>query len=209
MNNSILKTMRSVDLVSELLSGVLAGLFTAAMPFILFCGLSAHAAPAEVLIIRHAEKPAQGNHLNDRGQQRAQALVPFFETNPSVLDFGVPVAIYASSPKDSSGSYRAIETVEPLAAGLKISINEDYTKKDYDQMITEIISDKDYNGQSVLISWEHNKIPDIVKAFGWESAPDTWDDDVFDRVWILKFVGNQVISFKNIPQHILPGDDVN
>src|SRR5665213_1161111 len=80
----------------------------------------ASATPAQIVIIRHGEKPKSGPDLDARGYQRAHALVGFFEKNPAMLRFGRPVAIYAMAPKtqvdpsDDEGSLRAIETVQPL-----------------------------------------------------------------------------------------------
>lgn len=39
---------------------------------------SLHAAPAQIIIIRHAEKPPEGNQLSIKGMERAAALIPFF-----------------------------------------------------------------------------------------------------------------------------------
>jgi hypothetical protein len=50
------------------------------------------AAPAEIIMIRHGEKPPSGNELNDQGWQRANALAGFFTSEPAVLTFGTPVA---------------------------------------------------------------------------------------------------------------------
>ena len=56
------------------------------------------ATPAQILIIRHGEKSEDGNGLSERGFARARALVQFFSSQPSMLEFGTPVAIYAGSP---------------------------------------------------------------------------------------------------------------
>ena len=58
----------------------------------------ASAMPAQVVIIRHGEKPAEGNGLNARGFQRAAALPQFFQNNPTVTAFGPAAAIYAMKP---------------------------------------------------------------------------------------------------------------
>jgi len=42
---------------------------------------SLHADPAQVILIRHAEKPEQGHDLSLPGRQRAAALVPYFREN--------------------------------------------------------------------------------------------------------------------------------
>ena len=168
------------------------------------------AAPAEVLLIRHAEKPDSGPDLNARGYQRAQALVQFFETSPEVTRFGTPVAIYGAAPKKKGGSVRSIETVAPTAKALGLEVDTDYTKKDVEDAADEVMKTKAYDGKTVLMAWEHKKIPDLAAAFGVDDAPDTWASDVFDRVWVIDFDDDgNVTSFQNLPQHVLPGDSEN
>ena len=55
----------------------------------------AFAGPAQVIIIRHAEKPPVGDDLTPKGRQRAAALVPYFLETPEVLEYKLPAAIYA------------------------------------------------------------------------------------------------------------------
>ena len=47
--------------------------------------------PDQVIIIRHAEKPEEGEDLTAKGRQRAAALAPFFQDGEHLT----PVAIYA------------------------------------------------------------------------------------------------------------------
>lgn len=97
------------------------------------------ATPAQIILIRHAEKPETGNELNERGWQRANALPYFFENNPEILRFGWPVALYAMSPKDETGSVRAIQTVTPLANYLGLGIHVSFKKNDVDPLMNEIM----------------------------------------------------------------------
>ncbi len=166
----------------------------------------AFAAPAQVIIIRHGEKPPSGPDLDEQGYARAQALVGFFQNNPAVTQFGTPAAIYAMDPKGPNGSMRAIETVTPLAQALGQSIDTDYKRKDIPQLVQDILGNPAYDGKMVLICWEHSVIPDIVDAFGWTSAPQSWAGSSFDRAWVLDFTGSQVTGFTDVPEHVLPVD---
>ena len=77
----------------------------------------AQAMPAQVVIIRHAEKyedPGQ-IHLSPKGRTRALALAELFQSEPRVLEFGRPAAIIAQSPTGKKPSRRCLETVAPLA----------------------------------------------------------------------------------------------
>ncbi|MBF0501414.1 MAG: histidine phosphatase family protein [Candidatus Riflebacteria bacterium] len=176
---------------------VLAGLFPAGA----FC------APAQVIIIRHGEKPSSGNELSDQGRQRALALVGFFRNNPAVTKFGTPMEIYAMAPKGPDGSLRAIETVTPLARDLSLTINENFQKDDISGLVADIMHKPNYKGKMVLICWEHKIIPTIPTAFGWTSGPESWPgSEVYDRAWIMNFTDDKVTSFQDLPQHLLPGD---
>ena len=77
------------------------------------------ATPAQVLIIRHAEKPASGPDLSPQGYQHAQELVSYFESNPEVTQYGRPFAIYAMANNSADSGLRPIETVTPLAHALR------------------------------------------------------------------------------------------
>jgi hypothetical protein len=66
---------------------------------VLFFASSLLAEPAQVIIIRHAEKPEDGNELSLEGRERAAALAPYFLANLDLLEFGPPVAIYAQAQK--------------------------------------------------------------------------------------------------------------
>ncbi len=176
--------------------------------WMLTAGSFGFATPAQVIIIRHGEKIDDVNpNLSPRGKLRAKALVGFFSTNSDVLSFGPLVAIFATEPK-AGGSLRSIQTVTPLAEKLGLAINHDFTKADTLSLVRSIMQNSTYQGRSVLISWVHDSIPNIAKTFGATSAPMTWDSKVFDRVWILRFSDNKV-AFKDIPQHLLPGDSPN
>ena len=177
---------------------------------LMFCSLNgfdipAHAKPAQVVIIRHAEKSSDEDpDLSPRGSQRAQALVGFILTNAKINLFGPPVAIYATEPQ-SDGSVRAIKTVTPLAEKLQLTINHDFTKKNVSNMVDSILRNRSYDGRTVLISWVRNTIPEVADDFG-AQAPSSWPSEIFDRAWILTFDKSGVIRFEDIPQRLLPGD---
>ena len=168
--------------------------------------LPARAAPAQVIIIRHGEKPDTGNELSPQGFQRADALVGFFEHNPAVTRYGAPAAIYAMDPKDVDGSLRPIETVTPLAKALGLAINHDYMKEQLPELVSAVMTNPAYDGKTVLICWEHKMIPPMAQDFGWNAAPTAWAGSVFDQAWVLSFDGGSASSFQIVPEHVLPGD---
>lgn len=172
------------------------------------CAGCLDAAPAQVIIIRHAEKPHTGNSLSlsTKGKERAEALVPFFMETNEFLTYGTPVAIYAMKPSKADPSERSIETVKPLAQVLKLTIKQNHDRNDYKQLVNEILNDPTYHGRLVLISWDHTVIPDIARAFKAFQAPGRWQPEIFDRVWLLNFAPDGKVTFQNIPQRLMYGD---
>ncbi len=163
------------------------------------------AQPAEVILIRHAEKPAVGNELNQKGRERAAALVAYFLETPELLEFKTPVAIYAPlATRDHS--VRSAETVAPLAEALRIPLNRSFRKDETAQLAHEILHDKRYDGRTVVICWEHKVIPLIAKALGAAGAPDKWHGEAFDRTWVIKFSPGSTPTFQDLPQRLMFGD---
>ncbi|MFA6584529.1 MAG: hypothetical protein WCS77_09555 [Elusimicrobiaceae bacterium] len=167
---------------------------------------SVFAAPAQVVILRHAEKPEVGNELNKQGWRRAYALVGFFRFNKHMNKFGAPAAIYAMAPKDAQGTLRPIQTITPTAKELGLPIRTNYKKKEEAALVKEIMSAKAYDGRTVLVCWEHHAIEKMVEEFGWKGKLRAWPDEVYDRAWVLTFDGRHVKDLKDMPQRVLPGD---
>ena len=165
------------------------------------------ALPAQVLIIRHGEKPPTGNELSPLGLERAQKLVSFFETDPLVNRFGAIAGIYAMKPNGPSGSVRAIQTITPTASALRITPNTQFQRNDIAKLVRDLMQDADYNGRTVLICWEHNVIPSIAKALGLKNGPKNWDGDTaFDRMWVLTYASNGSVTFQDVGEHVLSSD---
>lgn len=167
------------------------------------------AMPAEVLLIRHGEKPPQGAELNQQGWQRAKALPNMFRNRDEFRKYGLPVALFAMRPDHDGGSIRAIQTLQYVSKDLGVSINTDFTRDQVSELVQKIKTDKSFDGQMIVICWEHKVLADIAKALG-KSTPPPWPGSQFDRVWALDFNANgTLISFNNFPQRLLPGDNAN
>ena len=59
------------------------------------------AQPAQIILIRHAEKneSEEDIYLNERGRERARAYVQYFTRNQELLHYGLPSALYAMKQK--------------------------------------------------------------------------------------------------------------
>lgn len=149
--------------------------------------LSLFAVPAQVIIIRHGEKPEVGNTLSAKGEERAGALPVFFQTNPLVLDFGFPVAIFTFRPRiGGNTSIRGIETITPTAESFGFPVHSPYTVTETTQVAQLILNESMYDGKMVLMCWEHNNMKNLVTALGAPTPPD-YPDDRFDLVYKVTY----------------------
>jgi len=185
-------------------------LYTVAVAVLLGAG-QAYAAPSQVIFIRHAEKPAEGPELNAQGFKRAQALVKFFTTNPAVTKYGTPAGIYAAAPKNEDSSIRSIQTVTPLARAIGVKVDASFTRGQTGKLVRAIMENPDYDGRLVLVCWQHERLVDAAAELAEYNnssvtLPLEWDSETYDRAWVLDLKNGRVVSFKNIPQRLLPGD---
>lgn len=162
------------------------------LPTILF------AVPAQVILIRHGEIPEGTPTLSLKGRERAHAFVPFFQGAPDVNAYGLPVAIFV--PKESP---HCAQTMEPLSENIRVPVTKKYAFTQIDQLAKEIINNPDYEGHMILVCWPNSTLPELALKLGAKKAPQRWEDQTFDRLWVLTMESKE---FKNLPQKILYGD---
>ena len=168
------------------------------------CGCAA--APAQVIFLRHAEKPDSGPELNERGRERARALVKLFTTDPRALEHGAPAAIYAMKQAKAKSSVRPIQTVEPTARALGLALDTRFTRDETALIARALLADPRTDGKTVIVCWEHDAIPKILKALGWANGPNDWPGKAYDRLWVIDFENGKPVRFRDLPQNLLPGD---
>lgn len=170
-----------------------------------------HAMPAQVMIIRHAEKfeDREKIHLNTQGYTRAKALAQFFQTDPRVMQYGVVAAIIAQRATKERKAVRCIETVEPLAQALGQKVIDRFGKGEIMEMAEWLRASREWDSRSVLVCMAHLDIVPFVKALGVSQVGQpVWPHETYDRVWIINFsqTDKKVTSFRDIPQRLLFGD---
>jgi broad specificity phosphatase PhoE len=138
-----------------------------------------------VLIVRHAEKPANGTGLTPTGEARARLYAKYFE--PFQED-GLSISIdclYAGA--DSKNSVRPRLTLEPLSKASGLPLHTAVGTKNPEALVLELRSEA--HGRHPLIAWRHGEIPSLLTAFGADPATvlpgGKWPDDVFDWVIVL------------------------
>src|SRR4029453_3251098 len=164
---------------------------------------------AVVLIIRHAENPADGHGLSPRGEERAKAYKNYFQNFTVDGKRREPQAVLVAA--DSKQSHRPRLTVEPFAKAANLPIDNRFANKQPADLAAELRAN--YQGKVILVCWHHGQIPALLRALG--AAPETllpngkWPRDVYDFVIMVSFDENgRVIpeSTKRISEHLLQGD---
>jgi hypothetical protein len=165
------------------------------------------AKPAQVILLRHAEKPedTENPHLSPQGVQRAQALVAWFTNTAEITWYGPPAALYATHPKNHGGGLRTKETLEPFAKAIRQPILSPFASADYALLAKEILTRPEYEGKTVVVCWVHTFLPDLAREFGVKSPPKTWNGEVFNRAWRIRFSAKKA-KLTELKEHLLPGD---
>ncbi len=158
------------------------------------------AMPSKVILIRHGEEPlgTEGTELSKIGWKRAEGLAHLFG-NANITN------LIALKPHKKKGSIRSIQTLQPLSSALGLQIQTPFTRDEVTDLVQLLSHDDRYNGQVVLVAWQHETLADIAHQLGAVNAPVTWGKN-FDRYWVLEFKSGKVNSFKNLPQQLLAGD---
>jgi len=169
------------------------------------------AMPAQVMIVRHAEKFEDRHriHLNPQGLTRAKALAQFFRTDPRVMEYGVPAAIIAQRPSQHKKSVRCEETVEPLAQALGQRAINRFAYGEVKELVEWLRASRKWDSKSVLICAAHMDIVPIARELGVPHLRQlVWPHETYDRVWLVDFspTDGKVTSFRDIPQRLLFGD---
>ena len=170
---------------------------------------------AKIMLIRHAEKPDGGGGpglmpngaenpraLTLAGWKRANALVGLFNPPDGALPrppLAKPVSLFASG----SESLRPKQTIAPLAAALNLSVRT-FLKGQEVELVAAVKRAED----PVLISWQHEAIPDIASLIrgGADGVPPRWPGHVFDLVWVFDLEPSGAWSFAQVPELVMPGD---
>jgi hypothetical protein len=159
--------------------------------------------PATVMIIRHAEKPTDGQiHLSPTGFKRAELIPGLFLPGSVRGDLAVPQVLIATH--QSAHSNREVETVMPLSTALKLPVDDSVMDEDFAALATDLLSGK-YAGKVVLVSWHHGRIPQLAAALGVKPPYEKWPDEQFDRVWRIDWQGGKA-KVVDLPQGLMPGD---
>lgn len=156
------------------------------------------AAPAQVILLRHAEKPKKqtDRHLSEAGRARAQALASLLVTNNPVVSNLPPCALFAPKPSKDGEGLRAVETLEPLGARVGLGIQTPFSRKDHARLMRQLLHESDYEGKTVVVCWVHEYLNEMAEELGVSSRVAPWPKEVYDRIWVIKWVDNRAVLFE-------------
>lgn len=158
--------------------------------------------PAQIILLRHAEKPLAGPELSLEGFNRSRLLPVYFYSQPSLTEFGDPVAIVAASPNKKEGSIRSIQTVIHLASSLQIKINENFQKDQEHALAMALLNTPTWHNKTVVICWNRQGLPKLTQLLG-ANAPFYWKKDCFDKFWVIRYQENLSPIFTELDQKLV------
>ncbi len=144
----------------------------------------------KIVIIRHGEKPKNGDNLSCQGQNRALQLAAVLHAK-----LNIPDTIYVPALKsdDETKHSRMFQTISPFAIKYNLPINSKYSA-DENEKITKHVFKKD---GLVLMVWEHSAIQALAGALGVNDAPK-WPEKDFDSIWIINYQdGKAMLTMDN------------
>jgi hypothetical protein len=137
-----------------------------------------------IVLIRHAEKPADGDHLSCQGLNRSLALPGVLYPMIGRPDFTYVPAISSGA---STGHVRMLETVIPFAVKYNLKIFDNYDEGEVTALTKDILQKKG----TVLVVWDHSRIVSVARGLGVTDNPLVWDSDDYDSIWIITFIGGR------------------
>lgn len=155
--------------------------------------------PAQIILLRHAEKPKFGPELNDLGFKRAQLLPIYFNSHSTLTEFGSPTEIIAATPIRLGGSIRSIQTVIPLANHYQLEINENFSKSEITTLASAIFSNPQWHNKSIVICWNRQGLPHLAHLLG-ANCPSYWGKNCFNKFWVIRYNENHLPIFIELDQ---------
>ena len=157
--------------------------------------LSSVADPAEVILIRHGEKPESRKdpHLTPEGRLRATEWKGYFSARTPQ-----PNLLMAPKPSLQHPSVRPIETLEPLAQSLHFTVETPTESGEHAELARQLRSDSRFQNKTVVVCWVHQSLPDLARELGVKNPPAEWGAENYGGAWVLTYKAGTV-DLKVIP----------
>jgi broad specificity phosphatase PhoE len=157
--------------------------------------------PRLIILIRHAEKPPGDvdPDLSADGRRRAAMLA---EELPKLYTGDDKISVIVAA-KRSPNSNRSVETVEPIAKALGLAIDTRFKDEQHAELAAELLGGS-YAGKTILVCWHHEKMEKLARNLGIADAPKALKDDVFDRLWEIRYGDDGGATLTEKQQPLVP-----
>ena len=145
------------------------------------------AQPLQVILLRHGDKdPSRGDYnLSPRGFLRAIALGRLLPACFGPVEF---IGSFELDPNNQQNA-RSYQSAVPLAVATGLNIKIFWgSRQDSTMAARKLLEDPSFAGRSVVLFWEHQRLPALAAALGWQGLPAI-DDTDFDQLFLLQFPG--------------------
>lgn len=154
--------------------------------------MPAEAVPKLVVLVRHGRKdtpvaPLNNYNLSFRGLVDSLHLGHLLRA--CVVPEG-PLALASYGFDGRTGkNARSYQTLVPLAVftGRNIRVFADADDRS-EQIGRELLATPELTGSTLVMAWEHRRLPSLARGLGWAQMPSISDDD-FDGLWLLRYPG--------------------
>jgi hypothetical protein len=146
------------------------------------------AQPLQLILLRHGDKdPSRSDYnLSPKGFLRAIALGRLL---PACFGPVERIGTFELNPSDQQNA-RSYQTAVPLAVATGVPIQIFWGSRDDSSLVArQLLEDPAFEGRSVVLFWEHQRMPLLAQALGWPGM-EAIDDNDFDQLILLRFSGD-------------------
>ena len=147
----------------------------------------------DIMILRHCERGDIKSHCTPEGFARAEYIATQFGEDKSTR-WPKPDFLFARPPEGKKLVHREIETLIPLSEKFDLPIrSEGYEVAHKKDMVGDIFHDMRQNemcGKLLVVSWKHENIPKLARAFGCgpeQGCPSVYPSDSFGVIWEIRY----------------------
>ena len=141
---------------------------------------------SQIILIRHSEKD-HGIHLSEDGYKRSLKIENIL-LNKYIH---IPDILIAMKQHNKHTSVRPIETIEPIANKLGLTINSHFEKNELNKLMDFTIQNIDKN---ILICWEHSVLMTFLEKL--TSVKLEWLSDDYSTVIVVIPLKKSITLYK-------------
>ncbi len=141
--------------------------------------------PLQVILLRHGDKDPNRKdyNLSPKGFLRAMALGRLL---PACFGPVERIGTFELNPTNQKNA-RSYQTAVPLAVATGVPIQIFWgSRQDSTLAARQLLADPAFEGRSVVLFWEHQRLPLLARALGWPGLAAINDND-FDQMFLLRF----------------------